>query len=173
MQPFSEVPIKPDVTGTSELPEKNVDLPDETEGWKNSIELPDDTGEWVDSIELPDDPDGWQDSINVDSFDDVHRNGDEVEDAAVSGTGADAPVRMCPEQEDDQRDQTDRAAEHPRAIAAHLGVGAVGQGADHRVIDGVPDPADQNRMETAPAGMRATSVMKKARYELTSIHGRL
>ena len=41
MQPFSEVPIKPDVSGTVEMPEANVDRPDETEGWKNSIELPD------------------------------------------------------------------------------------------------------------------------------------
>ena len=76
MQPFSEVPIKPDVSGTVEMPEANVDRPDETEGWKNSIELPDDTGEWVDSIELPEDSDGWQDSINLDSFDDAHRNGE-------------------------------------------------------------------------------------------------
>lgn len=65
MQPFSEVPIKPDVSGTVEMPEANVDRPDETEGWKNSIELPDDTGEWVDSIELPEDSDGWQDSIEL------------------------------------------------------------------------------------------------------------
>ena len=72
-------------------------------------------------------------------------NGNKVEDAAVGSTGADAPVRMCPEQQDDQRDQADCAAEHPRAIAAHLGVGAVGQRADHRVIDGVPDPADQEQ----------------------------
>lgn len=65
MKPFSEVPIKPDVSDASKPPEANIDCPAETEGWKNSIELPDDTGEWVDSIELPDDSDGWQDRIDL------------------------------------------------------------------------------------------------------------
>lgn len=65
MQFFNEAPIKPDVSDTSELPEENVDRPDETEGWKNSIELPDDTGGWVNSIELPNDSEEWQENINL------------------------------------------------------------------------------------------------------------
>ena len=60
---FNETPIKPDVSDTSELPEANVDRPDETEGWKKIIELPDDTGGWQDNIELPNDTGGWVDSI--------------------------------------------------------------------------------------------------------------
>lgn len=107
MQPFSEVPIKPDVSGTVEMPETNVDRHDETEGWKNSIELPDDTGEWVDSIELPDDSDGWQDSINVDSVDDVHRNGDGVEEQPISDHSADNPFEV-------QTDSHFKDAPHPQ-----------------------------------------------------------
>lgn len=67
MKPFSEVPIKPDVSDAAKPPEANVDRPNETEGWKNSIELTDDTGEWVNSIELPDDSGEWQDNIELPS----------------------------------------------------------------------------------------------------------
>lgn len=65
MKPFSEVPIKPDVSDASKPPEANIDRPAGTEGWKNSIELPDDTGGWVDRIELPEDSEEWQDKIDL------------------------------------------------------------------------------------------------------------
>ena len=65
MQPFSEVPIKPDVSDAAKPPEANVDRPNETEGWENSIELPDDTGGWQNHIELPGDSGEWQDKIDL------------------------------------------------------------------------------------------------------------
>ena len=65
MQPFSEVPVKPDVSDAAKPPETNVDRPNETEGWKNSIELPDDTGGWQNHLELPGDSGEWQDKIDL------------------------------------------------------------------------------------------------------------
>lgn len=73
MQPFSEVPIKPDVSDAAKPPEANVERPNETEGWKNSIELPDDTDGWQDSIELPNDTGGWVDSI-APPYDSVYKS---------------------------------------------------------------------------------------------------
>lgn len=69
--PKSEIPTRPDVPDTSNLPETSVGRPSEAEGWQDSIELPDDTGGWVDRIELSDDSNGWRGKIDLDEVNTV------------------------------------------------------------------------------------------------------
>ena len=74
-------------------------------------------------------------------------NCQEVETTSPCSTCGYAPIRMCPEKHNYQRNIYNRSSQHPRTISSHLCIGIVCQGTNQWIIDCIPASAhkEQNR----------------------------